>query len=294
MAYNRLLFKYKNSFQLRLYEFNIKSSLENELDKYDVLEDNKKNKKDNSFDSVENEIDQAFSQFDDKYNINGRSAYVSINRSKNKIFYYARSNDWSDGYFCTLTINPENHNVFDYAACSELIKKFLQCLRNYDKRIYALFVPEKHKSGAFHFHGIISGLDLKQEGLIRFSGHTFRGNKIYNFVKFWKYGFTNVTKVENTLAIEKYISKYTTKDLIQDSLYQHRYFTLNLQEAEIIKYNLFDFDNLLLQELFSEDLVLYCDTGGIYNRCKYVELKNDPKVLRILERYNIMSMDLIK
>ena len=74
MVYNTLLVKYKNSWQLRTYDFPVK------------CEDEKNSK----FEKVENEIDKAFSVLDSEYHFEGRSAYVSINRSKNKIFYYAR------------------------------------------------------------------------------------------------------------------------------------------------------------------------------------------------------------
>ena len=74
--YNSLLIKYEKSYQLRLYEFDINTS-------DDVIE----NKKFISFDEIENEIDNAFAKTDDKYHLDGHSAYVSVNRSKNKIFH---------------------------------------------------------------------------------------------------------------------------------------------------------------------------------------------------------------
>ena len=113
MTYNTLLVKYENSWQLRSYQFPIKSDLDNELDKYDVFESNKSD----SFEKTEKEIDLAFTEVDTKYHFEGHSAYVSVNRSKNKIFYYARSNDWSSGYFVTLTINPIICDSFDYKSC---------------------------------------------------------------------------------------------------------------------------------------------------------------------------------
>lgn len=265
MNYNTLLVKYKNSWQLRTYEFTIQT-------------DSKE--KESKFETVENEIDNAFAKIDDKYHFEGRSAYVSVNRSKNKIFYYARSNDWSNGYFCTLTIDPKKYNSFDYKTCSDLIKKFTNYLRNYDSSIYALFVPERHKSGAFHFHGLVS------EGLkdfLVYSGHNIHGEKIYNCT-IWKYGFSNITIVQNTLAVEKYVTKYTTKELLNDTKYQHRYFTLNLNEASEIRYNLYNHKELY-KELIANDCVLFCNTDGLYNRVTYCEIKSCEKSLQIIEKY---------
>ena len=211
MIYNTLFVKYENSYQLRVYNFPVKSQIENELDSFDVFPVSDKLDTKNSFEFVENEIDKSFSVFDEKYHFEGRSAYVSVNRSKNKIFYYARSNDWQNGYFVTLTIDPKKFDSFDFKVCSDLVRKFLKRIRNIFPDCYALIVPEKHKSGAYHFHGIIAGVDFLKNDIIRYSGHTIKGQKIYNFVRFWDFGFSNISKVQNTLAIEKYVTKYTTK-----------------------------------------------------------------------------------
>lgn len=271
--YNSLLIKYEKSYQLRLYEFDINTS-------DDVIE----NKKFIKFDEVENEIDNAFSKVDEKYHFEGHSAYVSLNRSKNKIFYYARSNNWDNGYFCTLTINPDKYDSFSYEVVSDLIRKFTKNLRDYDSKAYGLFVPELHKSGRFHLHGLIAGIDLEKENYIKYSGHDFNGEKIYNFIKGWKYGFSNVTKVKNSLAVEKYVTKYTTKELLNNTLYQHRYFTFGLNESIIEKHNS---DKNLFSDLmrYAPDLVLYCNSDGLYNRVTYIELKACKATDKFLNNY---------
>lgn len=271
--YNSLLIKYEKSYQLRLYEFDINTS-------DDVIE----NKKFIKFDEVENEIDNAFSKVDEKYHFEGHSAYVSLNRSKNKIFYYSRSNNWENGYFCTLTMDPEKYDSFSYEVASDLIRKFTKNLREFDSKTYGLFVPELHKSGRFHFHGLISGIDLEKSGYIKYSGHTFQGEKIYNFVKGWKYGFSNVTKVKNSAAVEKYVTKYTTKELLNNTLFQHRYFTFNLHESTIEKHNA---DKNLFNDLmaYAPDLVSFCNTDGLYNRVTYIELKACKATEKFLKSY---------
>lgn len=271
--YNSLLIKYEKSYQLRLYEFDINTS-------DDVVE----NKKFIKFDEVENEIDNAFSKVDEKYHFEGHSAYVSLNRSKNKIFYYSRSNNWENGYFCTLTIDPEKYDSFSYEIASDLIRKFTKNIREFDSKAYGLFVPELHKSGRFHFHGLIAGIDLDKNGYIKYSGHDFNGEKIYNFVKGWKYGFSNVTRVKNSAAVEKYVTKYTTKELLNNTLFQHRYFIFNLHESTIEKHNA---DKNLFNDLmaFAPDLVSYCNTDGIYNRVTYIELKACKATEKFLNSY---------
>lgn len=288
MNYNCLLVKYKNSWQLRTYQFTVKSEADNIADREDVFSERPETKSLKEFDKTENEIDKAFSVFDDSLHFSGRSAYVSLNRSKNKIFYLSRSNDWTNGYFCTLTIDPKKYNSFDYKICSDLIRKFTDSLRHFNSQIYALFVPEKHKSGAFHFHGLVSSAF---KDLLVFSGHKIHGKKIYN-CPLWKYGFSNITDVQNSLAVEKYITKYTTKELLNDTLYQHRYYTLNLSCASMIKLNLYNHTDLL-KELIYENCVLYNNTDGLYNRCTYTELKISDKVLTLINKYINITNELI-
>lgn len=282
MIYNTLLVKYKNSWQLRTYQFPIRSESK-EDEKYLGFSISE------NFESTENEINKAFEKVDEKYNFDGHSCYVSVNRSKNKIFYLSRSNDWTDGYFCTLEIDQNRYDGRDYKVASELIRKFTKYLRQYDPDIYALFVPELHPtSGRFHFHGLIKG-NIKD--ILKYSGHIKKGHMIYNFVSGWKYGFTNVTKIQSALAVEKYICKYTTKELLNNTLYQHRYFTLNLKEAEMWKFNLIDHQELF-KELIDNDLVEFCNSSGLYNRVIYSEIKNDKKVLQLIEKYINVSEDI--
>ena len=278
MIYNTLLVKYQNSWQLRTYQFPIRSE---EKEKEIPLKD--------QFEQVENEIDKAFSQNDDKYHFEGRSAYVSVNRSKNKIYYYSRSNDWIGGYFVTLEIDENRYNGRDYKVASELIRKFSMFLRKHDPDLKALFVPELHPtSGRFHFHGLIKG---NIQDILKYSGHIIKGHMVYNFSRGWDYGFTNVTKVKNTLAVEKYIAKYTTKELLNSTLYQHRYFVINLNEAPMLKFNLYNHQELF-KELVAADLVHFCNTDGVYNRCTYCEIKNDEEVLKLIQKYVNFSNDL--
>lgn len=277
--YNCQLFKYKNSWQLRLYDFPIAEH-----------DSNVNKSKLDSFDQAEIEVDSSFLiDPDNQYVFENKSHYTSVNHSKNKIFYYSRSVDWSGGFFVTLTIDPKIVNSFDYKECVRCLRYFLDNLRKYDNTIKYLFVPEKHKSGRFHFHGLITRSDLLSNGVIVDSGHYVGSDRIYNFSRFWKFGFSTLTKIKNTEAIEKYITKYTTKELLNDTLYQHRYFvSQNIPGADILKFNV-DSDRLF-RKLLSSDLVTFCNTDGKYNRVKYLELKNDDEVLYLLDFYGILKV----
>lgn len=127
----------------------------------------------------------------------------SNRRTKNSIYDYACSNDWSDGYFMTVTFNQEYVNRLNYQSCYKKLKSYLDNLRKYHSpNLKYLFVCETHKKGGYHFHGILTDCILK---LTEFK------NGIYNVDNF-KWGFTQVTKIKDTVAVSKYITKYITKE----------------------------------------------------------------------------------
>ena len=141
--YNVLLYKYQNSYQIRSYQFGIR--------------ENQKRPEESDFDHVEDEIDESMAQVDDKYHLDGHSAYVSVNRSKNKIFYYSRSNDWSNGWFCTLTIPPgtavSDHRYLHmcthiYYSCIGILCLYGTCLSP-DHTISTMNGPWQLRSDSF-------------------------------------------------------------------------------------------------------------------------------------------------
>lgn len=274
--YNCVLIKYENGYQIRRYDFPVKEG-----------EDLQKN---DSFDNLISEEETALAEnFDSFCGVSSRSDYVSLNRSKQKIFYYSRSVDWSGGYFVTLTFNPEIINSFDYRECQKKIRIFLDSLKRYDSSVKYLFVPELHKSGRFHFHGLITKCNLINDEIIKYSGVKIKNDKIYNFSKFWDYGFSTVSMIKESKAVEKYIAKYTTKELLNSTKYQHRYYvSKNINGATIYKID-YPFTDIL-EKLYSMGVVDFCNTDGNYNRVTFIETKNSKELLTFLNPYVIKKM----
>lgn len=149
------------------------------------------------------------------------SLIVSRNRTKQKIYNYARSNKWE--WFLTFTFNPQKVDSMDYDEVTVIMSDWLNYMFHYNKtdRLKYLIVPEKHKSGAWHFHGVFSGIDY-QTWKLMFSGKYKDGEPIYN-VQSFPYGFTTATAVNNTRAVAHYICKYITKDLFDSLRNKKRY-----------------------------------------------------------------------
>ena len=113
-----------------------------------------------------------------------------------------------------------------------------------------LFVPELHKSGRWHFHGIGVNCDkLKFEK----SGIVKNGKEVYNINKrSFRYGFTTATKIESTEKVSNYITKYITKELVDMSKGKHRYiYSKNLAKPE--SETLFEEDLKFMEMLLSKN-----------------------------------------
>lgn len=130
-------------------------------------------------------------------------------------------------YFCTFTFNQAKVDRFHYKACQ---KKITEVFKNYKNR-YApgfryLVVPEFHKNGAIHFHGMVSG--IRPEDLT-VPAYIFKRDRrtdelllVPNTRKYvdWTYyskklGYFSCSRVKNHTACALYVSKYITKDLVQ-------------------------------------------------------------------------------
>lgn len=147
------------------------------------------------------------------------SLRISMSRTKKMIYYLARSNVWE--WFVTLTLAPDKVDRYDYR---ELVKKVRKWFDNLRQRrapeMYYLIVPEQHKDGAWHFHGLLGGcrgLTFTDSGKRDASGHV-----IYHMDN-WKYGFSTATEVSDTERVSSYICKYITKEMCASVSGRQRY-----------------------------------------------------------------------
>lgn len=143
---------------------------------------------------------------------NRRKSYM---RARNNLFDLLMCTVAFDT-FVTLTLDPEKIDRFDYA---EIMKRWRVWFDNRVRRrglVYA-FVPERHKSGAIHFHGLCNGdaLDLVRAHS-PYTGAPISDNEgrpVYNVADF-PLGFTTAITLSGDNARQataKYCYKYITK-----------------------------------------------------------------------------------
>lgn len=194
------------------------------------------------------EVDD-FAMLDKLREENARRSY---NRTKQSIFSYSRCASWEK--FVTMTFNGQFVDRYNYDECSKLLRTWLKNQRRNAPDLQYLFVPEYHKDGAIHFHGLMANT-----GSIQFvdSGKRTKDKKtIYNISK-WKYGFTTAIDVYNTHGVSKYLAKYITKELCDLTSGKHRYFASNNLEQPRA-------ETFLVDDVeFPEFLDMYINSYGV-------------------------------
>lgn len=141
----------------------------------------------------------------------------SINRTHRLLQDYISCNTFS--HFFTLTISPDICDRFDDKLVQQHVKNWLDNIRRHSSIGY-IIVPERHKNGALHFHGLITDatcLDLFDSKHKDSSGRTIYHTKKYNL------GFHDFTKIDNQDAVSQYIRKYISKSFYQGEKNKKRY-----------------------------------------------------------------------
>lgn len=171
---------------------------------------------------------------------------VSIKRTKKKVYDYAKSNEWQ--WFVTFTFSPDKVNRYDYDECTKYLSKWFNNLKRSSPALSYLVVPEQHKDGAYHFHGLFSGINERQivwtgkYVVKRVPGNRSKfvrtKEKIYK-IGSYKLGWMTATRVREMEKVTSYITKYITKDMLNGLHGRKRYWcsrnlVLPLEEVFIL------------------------------------------------------------
>lgn len=140
--------------------------------------------------------------------INDEKLENNVSRAKNKIYEYALCNEFD--YFITLTLDPEKYNRHDLKKYIKDLGQFIRDQRKkYSADIQYILIPEPHKDGAWHMHGLIKGINRNQ--LIK-NKNGYLDWQDYSR----KFGYCSIDYVKCQEAISKYITKYVSKALDVD------------------------------------------------------------------------------
>lgn len=209
----------------------------------------------------------------------------SGNRSKACVYDIARSNKWD--WFVTFTFDGQKVERYDYDACVKALSKWLNNGR-YRKapEMKYIVVPEQHKDGAWHFHGLLAdcdGLTFRDSGIIDESGR-----RVYNLLDY-KLGFSTATRVQASQKAANYICKYVTKDLTAKTAGKKRYWaSRNCDRPQEDTFLMSENYMVKLQRLGVDADYIKRVVTPTGNTVIYVEVNDCPEGFRELcERYKI-------
>lgn len=197
--------------------------------------------------------------------------YVAFKRSKNMIYKLACNNKpWN--YFVTFTFNADKVNRYDFSVVSKKLSKWLNHIKSRSCPDFGyIIVPEKHKDGAWHFHGLFKNCDnlnFIDSGLKDNQGRT-----IYN-ISNYKFGFTTATKLSNIDKAVSYILKYISKDLFGDSLKgKKRYWRSKNLEMPAVSTAIFEGNKIDLMKMLGHDIDYVTSAQSVWNEGTYIQLK---------------------
>ena len=128
----------------------------------------------------------------------------NISRAKSKIFEYAMCNDFD--YFMTFTLDKERYDRYDLG---KFRKDFDLSIRHYRHNhsidVQYVTIPETHKDGAWHMHGLLKGklddLFINTNGYLDWR----------TYAK--KFGNISLSPIQFKYRCAKYMTKYISKTM---------------------------------------------------------------------------------
>lgn len=176
---------------------------------------------------------------------NTESDICSLSRAKRMIREYSLCNDFR--YFFTSTINSKLADRYSLSECQKKIRRCMKTIKQKNKSFKYLFITEKHKDGAFHFHGLCSDLELY-----------INTNGFYSSKDFDRIGFNSFSKINSKEKVSNYMIKYITKDCVKNEAGSIYFCSRGLKRA--ISYELIDFDIMKSGlKIWQNDYVIVCD-----------------------------------
>lgn len=160
----------------------------------------------------------------------------NYSRARSLVLQYALCNPWE--WFFTGTLDKAKFNRYDLDKFQLQLSQFIRDKRKaYGTQAQYLLIPEQHKDGAWHIHGMLSGLPASALRKFRWPEPKHLINSDFmNWPDYQrKFGFCSLGPIRDPVATAYYVSKYVSKDLARrgGDLGKHLYFhSRPLKKAE--------------------------------------------------------------
>lgn len=148
----------------------------------------------------------------------------SFSRTRRLFSDYGLCNEFD--LFVTITFDQKQYNSMDYDAVRSVLCKWFNNYRNREcKDFQYMLIPERHKSGAWHFHGLVTvpyGLCTPLEIPKRVGKNVLQVPNTRHYLS-WpafskKFGHFSASFIRDYAKAVRYITKYISKDFVGDDL----------------------------------------------------------------------------
>lgn len=212
----------------------------------------------------------------DDFKENDEKLASNLSRARSAVLQYALCNPWD--FFITTTLDESKHDRYALDSYTARFPQWIRDMRKaYDSQIQYLLVPQAHDDGAWHMHGLVSGVPPDR---LRLFGPgepwKLRVNGFLNWPDYQnKFGFCSLGRVRDPVAVAFYITRYITRDLANRSgdLGKHLYFhSRPLNKA--VKASEVYFPHSELDAVCTEHFK-FCSTGLVENAPWYYPYQFD-------------------
>lgn len=148
--------------------------------------------------------------------LNNEKLDAALSRARSVFYQLAMCNDWD--FFFSGTLSSDLRDRYDLFSFRNDFAQFVRDLRKrpgYENLAYVL-IPERHKDGAWHMHGLISG--LPESALSYFVPGVHPQKLVDGGYRNWgdygaRFGYCSLGHIRDSEAVAAYLTKYLTKDM---------------------------------------------------------------------------------
>lgn len=125
-------------------------------------------------------------------------------RAKSTVTELALCNNFE--YFVTLTLDESKTNRYDLTAFIHDLGVWIGNFnKKYNAKLKYILIPEEHKKGGWHMHGLFSGVP---PNALTINEHGYLDLPYYRR----RFGFISLSKIKDKSRCARYITKYICKD----------------------------------------------------------------------------------
>ena len=143
----------------------------------------------------------------------------SFSRARSMVLQYALCNPWD--YFFTGTLDERLADRYNLDRYAKRLMQFIRDKRKkYNASFQVLLVPENHKDGAWHIHGLVYGLPASALRPFRYpEPKKLIDGGFLNWPDYQRaFGFCSLAPIRDKVATAYYVTKYISKDMIPASI----------------------------------------------------------------------------